>query len=214
MRTATSPNHPEQVREDPPGRPAGSGWGLLSVRAMATVPVPYPAERRGPRRQEIHEDRDSPRHPKCLFDAFLGAEVEGMLGRTVEKYSRERHSGLANWMEENLLVGFTVYDIVKKDFARRRLRTTNMVEFQNKELKKRTCVIRVFSNKEALQRLASALLVELDDKWLSETKAQSDFFSLAQREFTEKSLCSLTTNCGDRVCAFPQKCRVKRNGKI
>lgn len=47
MRTATSPNHPEQVREDPPGRPAGSGWGLLSVRAMATVPVPYPGPVRG-----------------------------------------------------------------------------------------------------------------------------------------------------------------------
>ncbi len=94
-----------------------------------------------------------------------------MLGRTVEKYRRERHSELADWMEENLPEGFTVYDVVEKDFARRRLRTTNMVEFQNKELKKRTRVIRVFPNKEALLRLASALLVELDDKWLSETKA-------------------------------------------
>lgn len=38
-------------------------------------------------------------------------------------------------------------------------------------VEKRTRVIRVFPNKEALPRLASALLVELDDKWLSETKA-------------------------------------------
>lgn len=51
-----------------------------------------------------------------------------------------------------------------------------MVEFQNKELKKRTRVISVFPNKEALLRPTSALLVELDDKWLSETKAHSDFF--------------------------------------
>ena len=50
-------------------------------------------------------------------------------------------------------------------------RITNMVEFQNKGLKERTRTIRVFPNKEALLRVASVLLVELDDKWLSKTKA-------------------------------------------
>ena len=52
--------------------------------------------------------------------------------------------------------------------ARRELRTTNMVEFQNKELKKRTRCIIVFSiNKESLHRSATALLIELDEKWLA-----------------------------------------------
>lgn len=46
-----------------------------------------------------------------------------------------------------------------------------MVEFQNKELKKRTRNIRVFPNKEALLRIASAMLIELDEQWLSEEKA-------------------------------------------
>ena len=54
--------------------------------------------------------------------------------------------------------------------VRRKLRTTNMVEFQNKELKKRTRCIRVFPNKESLLRIATALLIELDEKWLAEGK--------------------------------------------
>ena len=51
--------------------------------------------------------------------------------------------------------------------ARRKHRTINMVEFQNKELKKRTRCIIVFSNKESLHRSATALLIELDEKWLA-----------------------------------------------
>jgi len=74
-------------------------------------------------------------------------------------------------MESNIPEGFTVYSVAKNDFARKRLRTTNMVEFQNKELKKRTRNIRVFPNKEALLRIASAMLIELDEQWLSEEKA-------------------------------------------
>ena len=50
-------------------------------------------------------------------------------------------------------------------------RTTNIVEFQNKELKKRTRCIRVFPNKESLLRIATALLIELDEKWLADRKA-------------------------------------------
>ena len=45
-----------------------------------------------------------------------------------------------------------------------------MVEFQNKELKKRTRCIRVSSNKESLLRIATALLIELDEKWLADGK--------------------------------------------
>ena len=39
-----------------------------------------------------------------------------------------------------------------------------------KELKKRTRCIRVFPNKESLLRIATALLIELDEKWLANGK--------------------------------------------
>jgi len=45
-----------------------------------------------------------------------------------------------------------------------------MAEFQNKDLKKRTRCITVFSNEESLLRIAAVLLCKLDDKWICENK--------------------------------------------
>ena len=39
------------------------------------------------------------------------------------------------------------------------------------ELKRRTVKVRVFPNEESLQRLVSAVLVEIDDKWAADNKA-------------------------------------------
>ena len=46
-----------------------------------------------------------------------------------------------------------------------RLRTTNGLERLNREIKRRTRVASIFPNEQALLRLASALLVEIDDEW-------------------------------------------------
>jgi hypothetical protein len=39
------------------------------------------------------------------------------------------------------------------------------------ELKRRTVKVRVFPGEDALERLVSAILVEIDEKWASDTKA-------------------------------------------
>ena len=39
------------------------------------------------------------------------------------------------------------------------------------ELKRRTVKVRVFPGEDALLRLVSAVLVEIDEKWASDTKA-------------------------------------------
>ena len=39
------------------------------------------------------------------------------------------------------------------------------------ELKRRTAKVRVFPSEESLLRLVSAILVEIDEKWASDTKA-------------------------------------------
>ena len=38
-----------------------------------------------------------------------------------------------------------------------------MVEFQNMELKKHTRIIRVFTNKNSLLRIATSILIEFDE---------------------------------------------------
>lgn len=113
---------------------------------------------------EVHNDI------RNIFNMPSREEAESMLKRTVFKY-KDMASDLANWMESELPEGFTVFTFAPSSiFAKKKLRTTNMVEFQNKELKKRTRNIRVFPNKESLLRIATALLIELDETWLAESK--------------------------------------------
>jgi transposase-like protein len=49
---------------------------------------------------------------------------------------------------------------------RKRMRTTNMLERQNQELKRRTRVVRVFPNAPSCLRLVSALLIETSQQWM------------------------------------------------
>jgi transposase-like protein len=49
---------------------------------------------------------------------------------------------------------------------RKRMRTTNMLERQNQELKRRTRVVRVFPNEQSCLRLVSALLIETSQEWM------------------------------------------------
>ena len=97
-------------------------------------------------------------------------EAESMLKKTIEKYENKT-SGFAEWLEHEIPEGLTVFNIVPDSIGvRRKLRTANMIEFQNKELKKRTRCIKLFPNRESLLRIATALLIELDETWLSESK--------------------------------------------
>ena len=114
-------------------------------------------------REEVHDDI------RNIFNMPTKEEAERLLKLSAAKY-REKASDLSAWMESELPEGFTVFDKAPAA-ARRKLRTTNMVEFQNKELKKRTRCIRVFPNKGSLLRVATALLIELDETWQTESKA-------------------------------------------
>ena len=114
--------------------------------------------------QEVHNDiRD-------VFNMPTRSDAEIQLKKLIEKYGKTAPD-LSSWLENELPEGFTVFNVEPDSLnARRKLRTTNMVEFQNKELKKRTRCIRVFPNKESLLRIATALLIELDEKWLANGK--------------------------------------------
>jgi len=48
---------------------------------------------------------------------------------------------------------------------RRRLRTTNMIERLNGEIKRRTRVAPLFPNEASLLRLVSAILMETSEEW-------------------------------------------------
>ncbi len=58
------------------------------------------------------------------------------------------------------------------DAHHKRMRTSNGIERPiQQELKRRTSKVRVFPNLASLERLSTAVLVEIDEKWETETKA-------------------------------------------
>jgi putative transposase len=99
---------------------------------------------------------------RAVFNAPDQAEAERQLGLAVAKY-RERAPRLAAWMEENVPEGLTVFALPAAH--RRKLRTTNMLERLNKEIKRRTRVATLFPNEASLLRLASAVLAETSEEW-------------------------------------------------
>ena len=66
-------------------------------------------------------------------------------------------------MEANIPEGLTVFALPVNQ--RRRMRTSNMLERLNRELKRRTRVATLFPNEASLLRLVSAVLVEVSEEW-------------------------------------------------
>ncbi len=89
--------------------------------------------------------------------------AEEELKRLVEFY-RPTAARLATWLERNVPEGLTVFAL--PEHTRRRLRTANPIERAiQQELKRRTVKVRVFPNRDALLRLVTAVLVEIDEDW-------------------------------------------------
>ncbi len=96
------------------------------------------------------------------------AKANENLRLLVESY-RDKAPDLAQWLENNVPEGLAVFSL--PDHHRRRLRTSNPIERGiQQELKRRTRKVRVFPNIESLERLVSAVLVEIDDKWAAANK--------------------------------------------
>ena len=99
---------------------------------------------------------------RTIFRAPNRQEGDRYLKIVIEKYSKTAPK-LSDWMEKNIPEGLEVFQVPYT--YQRFLRTTNMVERQMKEIKRRTRVAMVFPNEKSLLRLVSAILMEVDEQW-------------------------------------------------
>src|SRR5690606_5599141 len=97
-----------------------------------------------------------------IFNAPNRSKAEQYLKTAVGKYQKTA-SKLANWMENNIPEGLTVFSFPAAH--RRLIRTTNGLERLNREIKRRTRVVSIFPNEAACLRLVSAILMETSDEW-------------------------------------------------
>ncbi len=99
-----------------------------------------------------------------IFNSADRHEADRKLADFVATW-REDAPKLAQWAEENVGEGLTVFGLDLTEAQRKRLRTTNSVENLNQQIKRRTSVARLFPNEASLLRLASAVLMEISEEW-------------------------------------------------
>jgi putative transposase len=112
-----------------------------------------------PRQEMKHEVLDDLGQ---VFDSNDEATALEKLAHVVRKYQSSAPK-LAAWIEENVPESLTVLRLPAAH--RKRLRTTNMLERLNREIKRRTRVATLFPNEASLLRLVTGVLMELSEEW-------------------------------------------------
>jgi putative transposase len=85
------------------------------------------------------------------------------LGKWQSKYPK-----LCNWVEANIEETFTFYRLPVEHH--KHMKSTNMLERINEELKRRTLVVRIFPNAASCLRLVRALAAEIHEDWIEATR--------------------------------------------
>ena len=99
---------------------------------------------------------------RMIFNASSNKIAHELLNAFVAKWEKDQPK-LAEWAEENLPEGFTVFDLPQPH--RQRMRTSNSCENINSQIKRRTRVVGVFPSEESLQRLVTGVLIEISEGW-------------------------------------------------
>jgi len=128
-------------------------WQRCQVHLQRNA-VPY-VPKMDIRKKVANEIRD-------IFNAPNRFEAQRLLDLSIEKYKTSA-SKLSTWMETNIPEGFTVFSFPENQ--RKKLRSSNMIERLNREIKRRTRVATLFPNESSLLRLVSAILSETSEEW-------------------------------------------------
>ena len=99
-----------------------------------------------------------------LFRSETKQEARGVFQEIAHAFEGKADAALAV-LEDGLEAATQV--LVLPEVYRRRLRTTNMLERLNEEIRRRERVIRIFPNDASAVRLVGALLAEQHETWLS-----------------------------------------------
>ncbi|GCD83643.1 hypothetical protein PTHTG4_27060 [Parageobacillus thermoglucosidasius] len=121
-------------------------------------------------------------YPRCRTKVYAGCLARGdswdsscpnkqtarlLLEQVLAKWEEKAPKAM-QILEEGFEDATAVLDY--PDCYRRRLCTTNRVERLNEEIRRRERVILIFPNRKSVYRLVGAVLIEIDEKWMSGRK--------------------------------------------
>ena len=100
---------------------------------------------------------------RWLYDRRDAAEARLHLRAWLERWSA-KYPKLCAWVEESIEETWTFYRSPREHH--KHLKSTNLLERLNQELKRRTHVVRIFPNEASCLRLIRALACEQHEEWL------------------------------------------------
>jgi putative transposase len=108
-------------------------------------------------------DDDCLQELRWLYDRRSVEEARRDLAAWIAKWG-SRYPRLVAWVEETIEETLTFYRLPRQHH--KHLKSTNMLERLNEEIRRRTYVVRIFPNAASCCRLVRALAVETHENWL------------------------------------------------
>jgi len=100
---------------------------------------------------------------RWIYDRRTVEEARADLAGWLKKWGK-RYQKLCDWVEANIEETLTFYRLPRQHH--KNLKSTNLLERLNEEIKRRTLVVRIFPNVASCLRLVRALAVEMHENWI------------------------------------------------
>ncbi|CAG1012373.1 hypothetical protein RHIZO_04240 [Rhizobiaceae bacterium] len=100
---------------------------------------------------------------KRFYDRHDLAEAKAVLATWLAKWSG-KYPRPTGWAEETIEQTLTFFRLPRQHH--KHLKSTNMLERLNEEIRRRTYVVRIFPNAQSCLRLVRALAVESNENWM------------------------------------------------
>ena len=112
-------------------------------------------------------DDDCLQELRWIYDRRDIQEANRDLAAWITKW-QGKYPKLIDWVESNIIETLTFYRLPLAHH--KHMKSTNMLERLNEEIKRRTHVVRIFPNTESCLRLIRALCVETHETWLEDSR--------------------------------------------
>lgn len=100
---------------------------------------------------------------KEVFAATTKEEAKNRLGKVGEFLKKRKKDHVWTWLEENIEETLAVLELPVEH--RKKMKSTNMLERFNQELKRRSRVVRIFPHEQSCLRLLTAICQETSESW-------------------------------------------------
>ena len=112
-------------------------------------------------------DDDCLQELRWLYERRNLAEAQADLAGWLKRWEK-RYPKLTDWVENQIAETLTFYRLPRQHH--KHLKSTNLLERLNEEIRRRTYVVRIFPNEPSCLRLVRALCAEIHENWIEDQR--------------------------------------------